>query len=174
MHRTIQKKICRCIHPVCLEVLSIYRFNLQVTENKFLRKVFEEKWSQHFRTLHRVKIRDTRRSCGIVMIRESRRGCWTVHLDNMGEPKESTEFWWWNVLENVNFGYAGGTWRIRRRNLVMVFEFDNNIVILGYRGNLLLKQEEKWRDRSVKFKKKREDMTEVIKHSKVFFPAVHT
>lgn len=34
-----------------------------------------------------------------VMIRESRRDCWTMHLDNMGEPKESTEFWWRNVLE---------------------------------------------------------------------------
>jgi len=42
------------------------------------------------------------------MIMESRRGCWTVHLDNMEEPKESTEFWWRNVWENVNFGYAGG------------------------------------------------------------------
>jgi len=43
-----------------------------------------------------------------VMIRESRRDCWTPHLDKMGEPKESTEFWWRNVLEKVNFGHTGG------------------------------------------------------------------
>jgi hypothetical protein len=42
------------------------------------------------------------------MKRESRRNCWTGHLDNMGEPKESIEFWWRNVLENVNFGFTRG------------------------------------------------------------------
>jgi len=135
LHRTIHEKICRCIYPVCLEVLSIYGFNLQVIENKLPRKVFEEKWSQHFRTLQRVKRGDTRMSCGIVMTRESRRDCWTVHLDNMGEPKESIELWWRNGLENVNFGYTRGNWRISRLNLVTVLEVDNNRVILGYRGN---------------------------------------
>jgi len=79
-----------------------------VIENTLPRNVFDGKRSQHFRTLHTVKRRDTRRSCGIVMIRESRRDCWTAHLDNMGQPKESTEFWWRNVLENVNFGYTRG------------------------------------------------------------------
>jgi len=110
LQRTIQEKIRRCIYPVCLEMLSIYGFNLQLIENKLPRKVFEEKWSQHFRILHRVKRRDTRRSCGIVMKRESRRDCWTVHLDNMGQPKESTEFWWRNVLENIKFGCTRGNW----------------------------------------------------------------
>jgi hypothetical protein len=73
----------------------------------------------------------------------------------MGETKESTEFWWRNVLENVNFGYTGGKWRKMRRNLVTVFEVDNNSYPMLQR-KLLLKQEEKWRDRSVKFNQKKE------------------
>jgi hypothetical protein len=56
-----------------------------------------------------MKLRDIRRSCGIVMIRESIRDCWTVLLGNMEELKEYIEFWWRNILKNVNFGHTEGT-----------------------------------------------------------------
>jgi hypothetical protein len=129
-------------------------FQFTMIENRLLRKVlaFEEKWSQHFWTLHRVKLRDTRRSRGIVTIRESRRDCWTVHLDNIGRAKGNHKIlvkkclWKTSTLDkqeklkDKKTKFSDGFWGWQQQSYHRL------------KRKLLLKQEEKWRDRSVKVK----------------------
>jgi hypothetical protein len=97
--------------PIYLPYMPGYGFDISFRvasdQDKMLKKVFKPKKNEggEFMTLHNVRLRDIWRSCSSVVVSKSRNKCWTEHLGNMAGRKQRTEFWWRNILKNVNFGH---------------------------------------------------------------------